>query len=671
MTLSFEGVCMFHRRFPHLLFRTLLCRFFLAGGLSGGLCMPFCFAAEASPTGQQKSIKKANVSRSVEIPAEIRQAEEKAAALQHQQQAAEAESLQAAEQIVVLKQRVQELEDGLPAWTKSVTEVAARLKTEQAAAGKAQAAQEKAVQKKADEKELKAAEKAAREAADQVQKSEMELQDLKQRIDAAGPEKTRVLAEIAKLEQTEKSAAATSRKLLQAWRTQEQQIEQLLKKSGRWVSFSDEIAPVLASRCLACHSSKKAEGGLNLESYARLHEGGESGAVIDLKNREQSLLLTLISDGSMPKDDDPLPPEEVALFSRWVQTGGRLDQGVKATAELIQIIPRSAQPAPPATYRAPLPVTALAFSPDGTLLASSGYHEIQLWDTQTSSLVRRISNIAERVYKIEFSPDGRQIAVAAGSPGRLGEVKVFQAADGTLAADLLIASEVQLGTAFSPDGARLAACGADRKLRVFDVKSTSLLLEIDPHLDWVTNVCWSADGKSLLTCGMDKTARIMDAETGNSIIVFNGHSDVVNAATFLPGGTEVVSAGADKVLRVWSISDAREVRKIGGFGGEISALAVLPDQKVISAGLDHVARVHQIADGKQALTFAKQPEPLYALAVHSKTGLVATGSHSGEVQLWNLADGKSVRKWLALPPVSPKAPTASSQKSTKPSKNAE
>jgi len=633
-------------RFPYCLLLTafLLQNGFFFHGVSS-------FAAETASSPPSKTTTADRPHKRFEIPPAIRQAEEKAATLQQQHLLTDAKAHEAAEKGAEFKQRIRELEDRLPQWKKSLSDIEARLKTERAAAKIAQSAQEKTVQQKVDEKKLKEAEKTAAAAADQVRKSEMELQELQQRIAAAGPEKDRALKEIAQLEQLEKSSAAAAEKLQREWRVQEQQIEALLKESGLWVSFASEIAPVLAGKCLACHNSKKAEGGLNLQSYAGLREGGESGAIIDPKNPEQSSLLTLIADGSMPKDADPLPAEERALFERWVRTGGRLDQGVNAAAELIQIMPRRAQPAPPQTYRLPLPVTALAFNPDGTLLASSGYHEIQLWDVKSSQLVRRISNIAERVYQIDFSPDGTLIAVAAGTPGRVGEVKVFQTAKGTLAADLLITSEVQLGTAFSPDGTRLATCGADRKLRMFDVKSRSLLLEMEPHLDWVTDVEWSAEGGSLLTCGLDKTVRLMDAKTGNSLMVFNGHTNIVNAAAFLPGGKEVVSAGGDKVLRVWSISDAHEVRKIGGFGGEISALAVLPDLKVVSAGLDQVTRIHQASDGKQLLALAKQPEPLYALAVHSTAGLIATGSRSGEIQLWTLADGKLLRKWMAIPPL--------------------
>ena len=71
-------------------------------------------------------------------------------------------------------------------------------------------------------------------------------------------------------------------------------------------------------------------------------------------------------------------------------------------------------------------MTALAFRPDASLLAVSGYREVLLFDPHDGRLVRRVQGLAERIYDLAFSPDGRLLAVAAGTPARLGEVKLFR-----------------------------------------------------------------------------------------------------------------------------------------------------------------------------------------------------------------------------------------------------
>jgi WD40 repeat protein len=456
--------------------------------------------------------------------------------------------------------------------------------------------------------------------------------------------------EISKLNQMLTVARETAEKSRLSWLKQEQKVQQLMRDAGLWVSFSKEIAPILHARCLACHNANQTEGGLSLATYSALMAGGESGSIIDPVDRAASLLCTLLEDGSMPKDADPLTPMQKATVKKWVLGGARLDSGVDSQAPLIELMPRVKQPNAPASYRAPLPITALAFSPDGKMLASSGYHEVLVWSAETQSLQKRISNVAERVYDIAYSPDGLQLAVAAGTPGQLGEVKVFDAQTGGITADLQVSGDVILGVSYSPDGKRLASCGADGTLRVFNLQSQTKILQISAHADWVNDVNWSADGQRLVSCGRDKTVKIFDAQSGDSILSFSGHTDVVTSCFYLPDGNQLVTSGADRVLRISNASDASEIRKIGGFSGAITQLLVLPDSRVVTASIDKNVRIHQAADGKPLLTFEAPTDEVLALAANVPTGTIATGSLGGEIRLVKISDGKIAKKWLAVPP---------------------
>src|SRR5690606_29905382 len=79
----------------------------------------------------------------------------------------------------------------------------------------------------------------------------------------------------------------------------------------------------------------------------------------------------------------------------------------------------------PPVYEAAPVLTSLDFSPDGSLLAVSGYHEVLLHKADGSELVGRLVGLAERIESAIFSPDGVRLAVTGGSPGRLGEVQVW------------------------------------------------------------------------------------------------------------------------------------------------------------------------------------------------------------------------------------------------------
>jgi WD40 repeat protein len=332
-----------------------------------------------------------------------------------------------------------------------------------------------------------------------------------------------------------------------------------------------------------------------------------------------------------------------------VAAGARLDPGVDPHARLIEVMPRFPQPTPPEHYPAPVPITALAFSPDGAVLAASGYHEVLLWDAADGTLRQRLTNVAQSVEDLAFHPDGTRLAVAAGTPGQSGEAKVFALPSGELLADLVRTEDSVFGVAFSPDGGRLATCGADRSIRLFDVSSGAPIVTIEDHADWVLDVAWSPDGERLASASRDKTAKYFNAHTGDALGTFNGHGDIVYGAAFLPDGKLVATCGADKLIRLWKVDDFKEVRKLDGAGGDVFELRVLADGRLVSVSGDRQGRIYQSGDGKLLHTLSGHAEWVYAVAVHPESQRLATGSGDGMIRLWNLEDGQLVREWRAAP----------------------
>lgn len=437
--------------------------------------------------------------------------------------------------------------------------------------------------------------------------------------------------------------------------------EAALEPLGRFVSFSNHIAPIFAKRCVACHNTRTASGRLNMDSFAAILKGGESGASLEAHNAEDSLLVLMIEDGSMPQKADPLSKDEISVIRKWIDAGAPLDAGLVASAELFQVIPEVPQPLPPKSYRVPIPVTATAFNPEGNILATSGYHEILLWSTDDNKLIRRITNVAERVYDLEFSADGSQLAVAAGTPGQLGEVKLFSVADGRHMKTLVRTKDAVFAVTWSPDGKSIASGGADRVVSTVEVATGKTQLTIEDHADWVMDVNWSPDGSQLVTASRDKTAKVFNVADGRSLITFNGHGNSVYTAAFLKDGKQIVSGGSDKQLRVWNVADGKEARKIGGFGSDIFRIAVTAENHVLSACADTKAYHHNAADGKAVRSFAGHKDWVYTLAYSAKRKLLASGSYDGEIRLWNSEDGSVAGSFIAVPQADTKAVAAAEE----------
>jgi mono/diheme cytochrome c family protein len=112
------------------------------------------------------------------------------------------------------------------------------------------------------------------------------------------------------------------------------------------ISYTKQIQPILQQSCAKCHLNGKRKGGLALDTRDDILKGGESGAVVDPHNPDESSLITLLTindeDSRMPKNKPPLPKEQVALLTEWVKQGMPYDDAAKtATTRFVaQVAPR-------------------------------------------------------------------------------------------------------------------------------------------------------------------------------------------------------------------------------------------------------------------------------------------------------------------------------------------
>jgi WD40 repeat protein len=421
------------------------------------------------------------------------------------------------------------------------------------------------------------------------------------------------------------------------------------------VSFKRDVAPILLDNCLACHGPKKSEGGYRIDTFERVTGAGDSTQpgfmAKDLEGSEAFRRITSADPKErMPLEGDPLPAEQVAVLKQWIEGGAPFD-GPDPKAAIATYIPPPTHPAPPEKYRATLPITAVEFSPDGSQLLVGGYHEITVWNPADGKLIKRIAGIGQRTHAIRFSPDGQMIAVACGTPGRHGEVRLLKYDSGELLKVLGMTSDVVFDCAFSPQGDRLATAAADGVVRVFDVESGSELVTITSHSDWVYCVAWNSEGSQLATGSRDKTAKVFDAKTGELLITYNGHNQPVRGVLFHPDGKEVYSSGGDNKLHRWSIAEGKKSAETG-LAGEAYKLTPMGESLLTSAA-DNKVRQFNAKEHKQLREFTGAKDWVLVTAYQAETKRIAGGAFNGQVYVWNAEDGNLTSSFIAAPGYEP------------------
>jgi len=419
------------------------------------------------------------------------------------------------------------------------------------------------------------------------------------------------------------------------------------------VSFRRDVAPALLDRCLGCHGGGRKRGSYSVETYSALLEPGRSDEppIVPGKPDESYLYRLLVHDDPderMPQDGDKLPETVLATVRRWIEEGAKYD-GTDPTASLATIIVRSRHPLPPEPYGAPVPITALVFSPDGKELAASGYHEVTVWNPDTGQIVRRLPNLEQRILALEWSRSGEFLAVAGGTPGRHGEVAILDPRTGRAHLRVASASDIVSDVALDPSTSRIAAAMPDGTVAVYEIPSGRELLRVRAHSDWVLGVSFSADGKRLATASRDKTARVYDVESGDLLATYSGHSEAVVSVSFDPAEPSVWTASADRRIHRFKIDDGNRNGEIGGFGGEICALRVEGDL-IYSACADGTTRIHKRGDRAQLHRLEGHGDWVYSVAADPIAGRVASGSFTGEIRVWKIEDGALVVSFTAVPP---------------------
>ena len=346
-----------------------------------------------------------------------------------------------------------------------------------------------------------------------------------------------------------------------------------------------------------------------------------------------------------------------ALIERWVEEGAKYDGGQPGRGLDGRAAQEHAGRRSPRSIPWPCRSRALAFSPDGREVAASGYHEINLWKTADGTLDRRLRGLAERVYDIAYSPDGKWLATASGDPGQFGSAKLWIAepgGGGKPVRDLLESHRQRLRRRLQPRQQELAA--ARRRPR-------------DPGLGGrVRASCWprsrttptgSSTSPSAPTASgsprasRDKTSKVFDVEKKESLVTFPGHAQTGLHRGLHARRQAVATGGEDNLIRIWNPDGDGQAgprdRRLRRPGLPAPVHARRQDARRLQRRQDRPGLQPRQRRRRSASLSGPQRLGLRRRALAPTARPLASGSWDGEVRLWNLADGKPVRTIIAAP----------------------
>ena len=442
-------------------------------------------------------------------------------------------------------------------------------------------------------------------------------------------------------------------------------------------NFVQDIAPIVVKNCIACHGERTALGGYRMHTLEAMMRPGASGrSSVAARDAEHSLIysrmVTTDLDKRMPQGGEKLPPVMVNAIRMWINEGAKAP-GVDPKVPLVKLMGPRSHPAAPATYSAPPPLAAVAFSPDGNTIATGGYREVLIWNRATGALVKRAGGLPERIRAIQWL-NADQLVIAGGIPGEYGEAAVVSVRAGRRTGVLTTFPDVASSVAISPDGLRVAAGCADGSVVCVELATAKQLWTSKVHADQITGLAFSANGQFVASTGRDKVVKVYDATDGTLYTTYNGHNrnngryrgQAPVFAIAPDAATGFVTVGGGQWIQTWNPEKAKaETGDAGdmetrfftqghtryaehGLIGDVFAMAIVGTTAYVAGEGGSIQKV-SLASDEKSKEVGKQVDWVYGLAASPDGKWLAAVGFKGVLQVIPTDGASAGTAWTAAP----------------------
>jgi WD40 repeat protein len=281
-------------------------------------------------------------------------------------------------------------------------------------------------------------------------------------------------------------------------------------------------------------------------------------------------------------------------------------------------------------------VSAVALSPDGSLLAAGGQDRtVHLWHTADGRQLDVLHGFADQVSAVAFSPTGSLLA--AGSADHT--IRLWEPARGTALGSLSGDSGAIEDLAFSPSGRLLASAAADGRIRLWNPVTHQLVWVL--HADRsgpMLSVAFSPDGSILAGAGDDHAVTlwtISGVAPPHIVRVLTGAIGAITNLAYSPNGTLIAGEESGGDVLLWNLDQgSRKLLRDAAVNSR--GLAFSRDGTVLlTAGSYYSVPLWNTATGRQvAYDVHRIPDGTLALAYNPDSGLLALGGLGGAIQIW-------------------------------------
>lgn len=264
-------------------------------------------------------------------------------------------------------------------------------------------------------------------------------------------------------------------------------------------------------------------------------------------------------------------------------------------------------------------VLTVAWSPDGSKIASESFDGVKIWDVESGEVRRTLAGHSNTS---AWSPDGTKIV-----SGSSDEVKIWDVETGKCVLILEGHTDYVTSVSFNRDGTKIVSGSSDETIKIWNVESGACLKTLEGHSS-IHSVAWSPDGTKIVSGSWDRTIKIWDVENGECLETLKGKSSPV---AWSPDGSKILYSLTNKSIKIWDVKSGKVIKKL-----RINAASVSwsPDSTKFVSGSSDKVKIWDVESGACLETLKGHSDSIHSVAWSPDGTKIASGSWDTTIKIW-------------------------------------
>jgi WD40 repeat protein len=291
----------------------------------------------------------------------------------------------------------------------------------------------------------------------------------------------------------------------------------------------------------------------------------------------------------------------------------------------------------------PVPISLVAISPDGKLLAGGIENQLKLWDPATGEKVGSLDGHSGTISCAAYAPGGKEVATGATDK----TIKIWDLTTRKEKRTLEGHTVALMALAYTPDGKNLVSTAGvylfrsePVELKVWD-EAGKLVTDINSGQPVITCMAVLPDGKTLLTGDRLGMVKVWDLPQRKELKTLK-HIGKVSCLALSRDGKLLAVADLGNV-HFWDTGSWQEQKRLEEFENPVYSLAFSPSGKTLAtAGSDQPIILWDVASGKKRSTIEGHKGDVMSISFGGDERTLASGGKDGTIRIWDSEKGQQL-----------------------------